>query len=573
MKIQKTLIVISLIGLISDFTSAQVTGSSSAAIQVQEYDPISEMLDSLVTLNHVVRFNTLAANDNVVCNSTTCPVFTNEVYSERISKLNTPIPLAYNKYVQDFIDIYAVKKRGLTQRVMGLSNLYFPLYEEILDQEGLPLEFKYLSIVESALNPIAVSRCGATGLWQFMYNTGLLYNLKVNSYTDERRDPVKATHAACQYFKDMYGIYHDWLLVIAAYNCGAGNVNRAIKRSGGKKTFWEIMPYLPQETRGYVPAFIAVNYVMSYAKEHNLYPIAPAYSYFQVDTVNVNRQINFNVLAKQLDLPIEVIAYLNPVYKKNIIPDVEGGLTLRLPTNKLAQFISFEENIYAASKPFTPVFQFAAVTNKTSDDDLITATNGKKYEIVTKKIKKSHTVKRGETLSEIADMYDASVNDIKKLNHLKTTRVQKGQKLSVYAYQKTRVPVKETITLAAKKDSDNVKNTIASAAKKDSDNVKGNTPAASTKLDSSEQLIASLNESAADDMNADTEQSANNKNEKPISEKYIYHMVQPGDTLWNIAKRYEGVTVEQIKDINKLHDTHIKPGTRLKLMIPSASNG
>ena len=145
---------------------------------------------------------------------------------------------------------------------MGLSNLYFPLYEEILDQEGLPLEFKYLSVIESALNPIAVSRCGATGLWQFMYNTGILYNLKVNSYTDERKDPVKATHAACQYFKDMYGIYHDWLLVIAAYNCGAGNVNRAINRSGGKTTFWEIMPYLPKETRGYVPAFIAVNYVL-----------------------------------------------------------------------------------------------------------------------------------------------------------------------------------------------------------------------------------------------------------------------------------------------------------------------
>ena len=585
MILKKTILAVALCSLLSGWSLAQVNPTPIAPTNVQEYDPISAMLDSLVTLNHVVRFNALTAGDNVVCNSITCPTFSNEVYSERISKLNTPIPLTYNKYVKDYIELYALKRRGLTQRVMGLSNLYFPLYEEILDQEGLPLEFKYLSIVESALNPIAVSRCGATGLWQFMYNTGLMYNLKVNSYTDERRDPVKATHAACQYFKDMYGIYHDWLLVVAAYNCGAGNVNRAIKRSGGKTTFWEIMPFLPQETRGYVPAFIAVNYVMSYAKEHNLYPIAPEYSYFQVDTVQVNRQVNFSVLSKQLDVPMDVIAYLNPVYKRNIIPDVEEGLTLRLPTNKLAQFISIEENVYAESKPMpSPILPQFAVANDVNEGDVITASNGRKYEIVSKKIKKSHTVKRGETLSEIADVYSSSVNDIKKLNRLKSTKVHRGQKLSVYAWVKTKVPFKETQNIAAKKDvdtiknttasvtkkdSDTVKNTAASVSKKDSDTVKSNTVAA-TKMDSSEQLIASLNEEAADGMNADSQQtivSETKTKAKTVAEKYIYHMVQPGDTLWNIAKRYEGVTVEQIKDINKLHDANIKPGTRLKLMV------
>ncbi len=574
MMIKKTLLVIGMLSLFNGLSKAQVN-STSTETQVQVYDPISAMLDSLVTLNHVVRFNTLTSSD-VVCNSITCPTFSNEVYSERINKINTPIPLTYNKYVKDFIDLYAMKKRGLTQRVMGLSNLYFPLYEEILDQEGLPLEFKYLSVVESALNPIAVSHCGATGLWQFMYNTGILYNLKVNSYTDERRDPIKATHAACQYFKDMYKIYGDWLLVVAAYNCGAGNVNRAIKRSGGKTTFWEIMPYLPQETRGYVPAFIAVNYVMTYAKEHNLYPVAPEYSYFQVDTVQVNRQVNFSVLAKQLDLPMEVIAYLNPIYKRNIIPDVDASLTLRLPTNKLAQFISLEENIYAESKPITPVIQFASVLNDANDGDVITASNGKKYEILSKKIKKSHTVKRGETLSEIADNYNATVNDIKKLNRLKTTKVHRGQTLSVYAWVKTKVPVKETQAVAAKKEIENVKNNIAAATKKDSDNVKGNT-ASNVKMDSSEQLIASLNEEGAEGINPDSDSQQTvvetKTKVKPTADKYIYHLVQPGDTLWNIAKRYEGVTVEQIKDINKLRNAHIKPGTRLKLMINSASNG
>ena len=572
MMIKKTLLVIAMLSLFNGLSRAQVT-SPSTETQVQEYDPISAMLDSLVTLNHVVRFNTLT-NSDIACNSTTCPTFSNEVYSERINNINTPIPLTYNRHVKEYIDLYAMKKRGLTQRVMGLSNLYFPLYEEILDQQGLPLEFKYLSIVESALNPIAVSHCGATGLWQFMYNTGLMYNLKVNSYTDERRDPIKATYAACQYFKDMYKIYGDWLLVIASYNCGPGNVNRAIRRSGGKTTFWEIMPYLPKETRGYVPAFIAVTYVMNHAKEHNLYPVAPEYSYFQVDTVQVNRQVNFSILSKQLDIPMDVIAYLNPVYKRNIIPDVEGALTLRLPTNKLAQFISLEEKIYAESKPVTSVLQIASVPNDANDGDVITTSNGKKYEIVNKKIKKSHTVKRGETLSEIADNYNASVNDIKKLNRLKTTKVHRGQKLSVYAWVKTKVPVKESPNIASKKDTDNVKNNTASITKKDSDNVKGNAVGV-TKLDSSEQLTASVNEESADGMNADSQSqhTAVETKTKSTADKYIYHLVQPGDTLWNIAKRYEGVTVEQIKDINKLRNAHIKPGTRLKLMINSASNG
>ncbi len=555
MRIKKTFLIITLLGLISGFTKAQVIESKSGETQVQDYDPISSMLDSLVTLNNVVRFNTLTASDKIVCNSTTCPTFSDDVYRDRISKINTPIPLAYNKYVEQYINLYALKKRGLTQRVMGLSNLYFPLYEEILDKEGLPLEFKYLSVVESALNPIAVSRCGATGLWQFMYNTGIMYNLKVNSYTDDRKDPLLATHAACQYFKDMYKIYGDWLLVIASYNCGPGNVNRAIKRSGGKTTFWEIMPYLPAETRGYVPAFIAVTYVMTHAKEHNLYPIAPAYSYFQVDTVQVNRQVNFSVLSKQLDLPMDVISYLNPIYKRNIIPDVESGLTLRLPTNKLAQFIALEENIYAESKPSTPVFQFADDFKSSNEGDVITASNGKQYEIVTKKVKKYHTVKRGETLSEIASKYDVTASEIKKQNRLKSSKLQKGQKLAVYALVKTKVPVKETQNIAAKKDSNAVKNNKTTVTSIDS---------------SAEQLIAALNENAADGMNVDSQQTVDNApaKEQKASEKYIYHLVQPGDTLWNIAKRYEGVTVEQIKDINKLHNSNqIKPGTRLKLMI------
>ena len=250
-----------------------ITDSINQPIMVK--DPIVAMLDSLVNINHVIRYSYLNP-DNKQPESTTgfgVPSFSDEEYALRMSRIPTPIRLTYNQSVKNYIDLYSLRRRELTSRIMGLSNLYFPMFEEVLDREGLPLEFKYLSVVESALNPLAVSPMGATGLWQFMFNTGKLYDLKVTSYLDDRKDPYKSTVAACKYFKDMYSIYGDWLLVIASYNCGPGNVNRAINRSGGKTNFWEIEKYLPSETRGYVPAFIAVCYLMNYSREHNLFPI------------------------------------------------------------------------------------------------------------------------------------------------------------------------------------------------------------------------------------------------------------------------------------------------------------
>ena len=538
----KSLISVSLISLFTfSICSAQVDPALSTGTQQLEYDPIVSMLDSLVTLNHVIRYNNLETNnfENQGTTDFDIPTFSDETYSNRIAKINSPIPLSYNKYVKQFIQIYAEKKRALTQRVMGLSSFYFPLYEEALDREGIPLEFKYLSIVESALNPIAVSPVGATGLWQFMYNTGLVYNLKINSITDDRRDPIKATTAACHYFKEMYAIYKDWLLVIASYNCGPGNVNRAIMRSGGKTNFWEIMPYLPKETRGYVPAFIAVTYVMNYAKEHKLTPVSPAYSFFQVDTIAVTQPVNFSVLSRQLDLPLDVISYLNPIYKRPIIPAREGASFLRLPVNKITQFLALESTIYAQSAP--SAFPLLPAKFRNSDNYGM-ADGGTNSNYITKRIKKVHKVRRGETINEIAVQYDVSVSSLKKLNHLRSSTLKKGQCLSVLAMVRVKKPgnkhqLKE---LPVVKD--------AALALKDTDNT-GNTAAS----DSSKELIKKLNETAL-------------KNEKPM-ERFIYHVVAPGDTLWNIAKRYDGVTVEQIKDINNLHNTHIKVGTKLKLMI------
>ncbi len=532
---------------LTTISSAQDSREISNASTVEEsYDPITAMLDSLVTLTHVVRYNQLDANcfdPNAVVPGSV-PSFSDKEYADRISKIVSPIPLSYNEHVKGFIELYAKRKRGLTQRAMGLSNLYFPMFEEILDREGLPLEFKYLSVVESALNPTAVSRVGATGIWQFMYNTGLIYNLKVNSYTDERRDPLKATFAACQYFKDMYAIYEDWLLVIAAYNCGAGNVNKAIKRSGGKKNFWEIMQYLPKETRGYVPAFIAVAYVMNYSREHNLYPVSPAYSYFEVDTITVNSAINFKALSKAIDLPADVISFLNPIYKKGIIPDVGSNYILRLPTSKMAMFMAGQEQIFAESQPpARPVYASRSykgteLAQRGDQEDT--------YETVKKRVKKVHAVRRGENLGSIAGRYDMSVQQIKKMNRLKSNTLRAGQRLSVYAWVNTKVPVKNEQTTEMAE----------------------NKKAGLTDSDTAQLLTNHAAQDIHADQVADTkEKEAQAENVTEASPRYIYHVVQPGDTLWNIARRYEGVTVEMIKDINNLNNANLKPGTRLKVIV------
>jgi membrane-bound lytic murein transglycosylase D len=543
------------------FFSLMGTKSSVAQVSdsTQNITAISSMLDSLVTLNHVVRFNCLDANcfNASMANTGVIPYFSEEEYIARMSKISCPIPLSYNRYVKDFIDLYAYKRRALTQRVMGLSNLYFPMYEEVLDKEGLPLEFKYLSIIESALNPVAVSRVGATGLWQFMYSTGIIYDLKVNSFTDDRRDPVKSTYAACKYFKDMYSIYGDWLLVIASYNCGAGNVNKAIKRSGGKKNFWEIMQYLPAETRSYVPAFIAVTYVMNYSREHNLYPITPAYSYFQVDTINVTKQVNFNVLANQIDLPLDVISFLNPIYKKNYIPDTEERYTLRLPTNKIALYMAKEEQILALStpapKPVMPVVarvvvrdtsstDTTAVAQQTDSSGVNTAAQSEvktQYKFVDKKVVKTHIVRKNESVASVAAIYNMSTAELKRINRLKSNKLLKGQRLSVNTTVKVKVPIENNNNQANNKSNSAVANETGSK---------------------SVNVVTQADTTITDNANTNTTNQVNQP-------KYVYHLVQPGDTLWNIAKRYNGVTIEMIKNINNLRSSQLKVGTKLKVLV------
>ncbi len=502
---------------------AQATASTVTSETEDDYDPIVAALDSLVSLHYVQKIQESTETGFPLSDfeGNEVPVYANDIYAKRIQKIQTNIPLTFNAEVKEYLDLYALKRRALTQRVMGLSGLYFPLYEQILDEQGLPLEFKYLSIVESALNPTAVSRMGATGLWQFMLATGRMYNLKVNTLIDERRDPVKSTYAACQYFKDMYAIYDDWLLVIAAYNCGAGNVNRAIARSGGKKTFWEISPYLPRETRGYVPAFIAVTYLLNYSAEHNLTPVAPDLSYFETDTVMVDKKMSLRDIAAAIDVSLEQLTYLNPVYKRGIIPDSEEPQMLRLPSSKMNTYLTNVEQLYEKNE-LTSAPLTVSVTNTEPLVDTYSGTL----------LKRRHHIRSGEHLASIANKYNCSVNDLKKWNNLHSSHLKAGSYLTVYVKGQKKIEDKTSSTYPVKKNSSNstieAKSVLASS----------NTSTKTSKI------------------------KVNNQNSR-----IVYHVVQPGDTLWDIAKRYDGVTVQQIKDVNRLNSNNLKVGTKLKVLV------
>ena len=397
-------------------------------------DPIASALDSIAMVKYFERgliraAATQSAKFHFAPDSV--PRYDDATYEARLLKLDSesPFDLEYNPAVKSYIEMYAVRKRELLGRVMGMAQLYFPMIEQQLDKYGIPLEMKYLAIIESALNPRIRSRAGAAGLWQFMYTTGKMYDLKVTSYVDERSDPYKATVAACQYLKFLYEMFGDWQLVLAAYNSGPGSVNKAIRRSGGKKTYWEIRPYLPIETQGYVPAFIAVNYVMRFAAEHNLYSNIPKKTFYEVDTVKVKQQISFEQISTVLNIPIEEIEFLNPMYKKNIIPySPDQPYTLCLPESKVGSFVTNEQAIYSYLKKERP----------TSQDVM-----------AMQEIKQVYVVHKGEHLNTIANRFKCTIYDIKLWNNLKNNYIKPGQQLVLYV---NRIGNSTTPTVKTKKN-------------------------------------------------------------------------------------------------------------------------
>ncbi|MDO9186097.1 MAG: transglycosylase SLT domain-containing protein [Bacteroidia bacterium] len=345
------------------------------------------------------------------------PHYDDLIYEARLAKLDalSPFDLEYNPYVQGYINMYTMRRREQVSRMMALSQYYFPMFEEMLDKYNLPLELKYLAICESALNPMAKSRSAAMGLWQFMYPTGKMFGLQVTSYVDERCDPYKSTQAACEYFQYLYGLFGDWQMVLAAYNGGPGTVNKAIRRSGGKKTYWEIRPYLPTETQGYVPAFIAVNYIMNYTSEHNIQTAIPKKIFLEVDTVVVKHQLSFDQISSMLNITDDELQYLNPSYRKRVIPVISGEPSfLTLPSDKIATFINNEANIYNFQKP-----------------DVLSIDV-----IASQEIKRIHVVKKGEGLAVIAKKYGCTVSDIKSWNGITSNTISAGKKLTIYAHDK-----------------------------------------------------------------------------------------------------------------------------------------
>ena len=340
-----------------------------------------------------------------------------EVLKQRLANIDakTPFDIQYNPALEKVIKSYLKYRKRYYPALMAKATYYFPMFEKYLDNYDIPLEMKYLAIVESSLNPTAKSRVGATGLWQFMYATGMQYKLKVSSYVDERQDPLKATIAACQYLSDLFKIFGDWDLALAAYNSGPGNVSKAIKRSGGYRNYWNIRPFLPRETAGYVPAFYATMYLFEYQKEHQLVPKTPQIRYFETDTIRVKKTISFDQVSEITGISSELIKFLNPSFKLNIIPFVsEKNYAITLPVKNILAFLDKELDLYALTK----------TDNAKREKPL------PKYFEMDKRIR--YRVRSGDFLGKIANRFGVRISDIKRWNRLKSTRLKIGQRLSIY---------------------------------------------------------------------------------------------------------------------------------------------
>ncbi len=462
-----------------------------------------------------------------------CPTFPSETVRQRMRQLDarSPLKLTYNPAVQGFINLYLERRREQMARMLGEQDLYFPMFEDALERHGLPMELKYLAIVESALKPDALSRAGARGLWQFMPSTGKQYGLEIDSYVDERCDPAQSTEAACRFLKDLYSIFGDWNLALAAYNSGPGNVRKAIRKSGGQMDFWAISPYLPAETRGYVPAFIAVNYAMSHAADYRLHPIKPPFNHPSVEAVALDHPMSFEQLAALLSASVDAIDYLNPVYKKNFVPGTEfKPLPVRLPLEKAGVFHSFQDSIKS----------LALLANQREIEAERASMERKKEEPEIRYV--THKVKRGESLGRIAAKYDISVSQLKDWNNLRSNTIHTGQRLAI----KTLEPKGQRPTTVAESKPAETANTDTLTAARTSHSVPDSEP--DPEKASSEKLV--------------------DVGPSKKSPDVVYYKVQPGDTLYSIARQYPGISAGNIMEWNKIQNAKsLKAGTKLKILV------
>ncbi len=443
--------------------------------------------------------------------------YSDSVIRQRLREIPSTIPLTYNDRVKNYIDLYLGGRSRQVSLLLGLADYYFPILEPILDAHDLPHEFKYMAIIESGLNPLATSRAGARGLWQFMHGTARLYKMTMNSYIDERHDPVRSTEAACRYLKELHNIFNDWILVIAAYNCGPGNVNKAIRRAGGKTNYWDIYPYLPRETRGHVPAFIAMTYVMNYAWDYDFQPYRPVVPLL-TDTLMIHEDLHFGQISGVLGIPVSTLQALNPVFRRNIIPAAGGPYALVLPAEQIPAFIDRQNDIFTHRDDH--YFNQANIDRSPATRIQPSPPPAGNYTRLT------YTVKQGDNLGFIADWYGVGVSKIKDWNGLNDNLIRVGQRLAVY------VPEARTVEFEK----------IDQLSFQEKQQMKGKGLNAATAV----EKTTVANAAAEDD-------------------HYVYYTVKPGDNLWTIAKRFEGVTDSDIKRLNQLASNNLKPGMVLKI--------
>ena len=518
-----------------------------------------------------------------------------ELLKQRLQAMNekSPFTIEYNQGLENIIKSFLKNRKKSLSRLMALSEYYFPIFEEAFANKNIPLEIKYLAIVESALNPKAVSRMGATGLWQFMYGTGKQYALKIDSYIDERSDPLKSTAAASDYFSKMYNIFGDWELVLASYNSGPGNVTKAIRRSGGQTKYWDIRSNLPKETQGYVPAFYATMYLFEYHKEHGINPERALIKNFETDTVNVKSEMSFKQIADLLDMPQSQIQLLNPSYKLNVVPFYQGeDHFIRLPKDKIATFVTNEDKIYAYVRHQSE--------NRTMPSRLALKVTPKAKAQLEKTIDtdfKFYKIRKGDNLGAIAEKYDVSINDLKKWNNLRSNSVALGRTLKIKSDVDPLKAVKEAKTIpsiekkseeaiAAVDDKEKTAgqsqeyvvaagDNLGSIAKKfgttiadlkelnnlTSNNIGlGKTLVISKEIPAIEETVT-VNTAIASNASVDSFKKKT-ASAKSMGEDYY---VKKGDSLYSISKKYPGVTISDIKKWNGIKNEDLKPGMKLKI--------
>jgi len=512
-----------------------------------------------------------------------------ELLKQRLLIMNqkSPFEIEYNQGLENIIKSFLKNRKKSFSRLMALSEYYFPIFEDAFAKQNVPLEIKYLAVVESALNPKAVSKMGATGIWQFMYGTGKQYDLKIDSYIDERSDPLKSTLAASEYMTKMFNVFGDWELVLASYNSGPGNVTKAIRRSGGKTKYWDIRNHLPKETQGYVPAFLATMYLFEFHKEHGINPERAVVKNFETDTIRIKEKMTFKQIADLLDMPQSQLQLLNPSYKLNVVPFYQNEQHfLRLPKDKVAAFVSNEEKIYAYVKHDSNIVRIPSrlaqkITPKTKSIKSAEPLNLEYY-----------TVQKGDNLSSIAKKYDVSVTDIKQWNRLQSNAVALGKSLKIKSNENTsklskdikatheiiKKPTEEAIASVDNQEKNEIEveysvksgDNLGSIAQKFGitlQELKEWNNLSTNNLALGKTLIVSKKENTFVETTAVASNSIDSFKKKSPSAKSIDedYFVKKGDSLYSISKKYPGVTISDIKKWNGIKDEDIKPGMKLKI--------